>query len=63
MSDHAATLKSMLQDIIHNRQEQAEATMHDYFIAKSREVAGLAAPEIEPEDDLPEDEEDEVEDE
>lgn len=38
---HQEKLKSMLQDIIHNRQEQAEMTMHDYFVAKSRDVAGL----------------------
>ena len=44
MSEHSETLKAMLQDIINDRQEQAAVTMHDYFVAKSREVAGLAAP-------------------
>ena len=44
MSEHADTLKSMLQDIINDRQEQAAVTMHDYFVAKSREVAGLSSP-------------------
>ena len=42
MSTTTDTLKTMLQDIINDRQEQATVTMHDYFVAKSREVAGLA---------------------
>ena len=42
MADHKETLKSMLQDIINDRQEQASVTMHDYFVAKTREVTGLA---------------------
>ena len=45
MSNHAETLKSMLQDIINDRQEQAAVTMHNYFVAKSREVTGLATAE------------------
>ncbi len=54
MTDHASTLKSMLQDIINDKQEQAAVTMHDYFVAKTREVAGFAQPaqaEVVPEDD------------
>ncbi len=47
MSEHAETLKAMLQDIINDRQEQAAVTMHDYFVAKSREVAGLSQPVVE----------------
>jgi hypothetical protein len=46
MPNHAETLKSMLQDIINDRQEQAAVTMHDYFVAKTREVTGLAAPAV-----------------
>lgn len=42
MSDPKDTLKNMLQDIINDRTEQATATMHDYFVAKSREVSGMA---------------------
>jgi hypothetical protein len=42
MSNHAETLKSMLQDIINNRQDQAAVTMHDYFVAKSRDLTGLS---------------------
>ena len=34
-------LKTMLQDIINDRQEQASVTMHEYFVSKMREVAGL----------------------
>lgn len=42
MADHAEALKSMLQDIINDRTEQATVTMHDYFVSKTREVTGLA---------------------
>lgn len=45
MPQHADTLKSMLQDIINGREESAAATMHDYFVAKTREVTGLAQPQ------------------
>lgn len=41
MSEHADTLKSMLQSIINNREEDAAVQIHDYFVAKTREVAGL----------------------
>lgn len=44
MSEHAETLKAMLQDVINDRHEQAAVTMHQYFVAKSREVAGLSQP-------------------
>ena len=47
MPNHAETLKTMLLDIIGDRQEQAAVTMHDYFVAKTREVTGLAAPAAE----------------
>jgi hypothetical protein len=41
MAEHNETLKSMLQDIINDRHEQASVTMHDYFVAKTREVSGI----------------------
>lgn len=44
--DHSEALKAMLQDIINDRQENASVTMHDYFVSKTREVAGLSQPEI-----------------
>ena len=51
MPQHAETLKSMLQDIINGREEAAAVTMHDYFVAKTREVTGLAsAPEADTQD-------------
>lgn len=40
--DNQELLKSMLQDVINDRMEQASVTMHDYFVAKTREVTGLA---------------------
>ena len=36
-------LKTMLQDIINDRPEQAQAAMHEYFIAKSRELTESSA--------------------
>ena len=39
--DRKEALRGMLQDVINDRMEQAAVTMHDYFIAKTREVAGL----------------------
>jgi len=55
--DHSEALKSMLQDIINDRHEQATVTMHDYFVAKTREVAGLGGqPQPEPEPEPTEDE-------
>lgn len=45
--DHSERLKSMLQDIINDRNEQATVTLHDYFVAKTREVAGFASPQSE----------------
>lgn len=48
MADHPELLKSMLQDIINDRQEQATVTMHDYFVSKTREVAGMGQPQQDP---------------
>ena len=42
MADHQELLKSMLQDIINDRQENATVTMHDYFVSKTRDVTGLS---------------------
>lgn len=49
--DHKEQLKSMLQSIINGKEEEAAATMHDYFVSKTREVAGFASAET-PADDL-----------
>lgn len=51
MADHTEQLKSMLQDIINGREEQATVTMHDYFVSKTRDVSGLAQPEVDFNDD------------
>lgn len=40
--DNKEHLKTMLQSIINGKEEEAAATMHDYFVAKTREVTGLA---------------------
>lgn len=45
MSDNQDRLKSMLQDVINDKMEQASVTMHDYFVAKIRELTGLATAE------------------
>ena len=41
MADHSETLKAMLQEFINGKEEQAAVTMHDYFVAKTKEVTGL----------------------
>jgi hypothetical protein len=41
--DHKEQLKTMLQSIINGTEEEAAVTMHDYFVAKTREVAGLGS--------------------
>lgn len=41
--DNFTQLKSMLQSIINGKDEEAAVTMHDYFVSKTREVAGLGA--------------------
>lgn len=65
MTDNTETLKGLLQHLINDTPEEAkeaEAQMHEYFIAKSRDIAGLQSSDnIEAEND--EDEDDEEEDE
>lgn len=38
-------LRTMLQDLINDRPEQATVAIHDYFVAKTREISGLASTE------------------
>jgi len=45
--DNKEALRGMLQDVINDRMEQAAVTMHDYFVAKTREVAGLSTAQVE----------------
>ena len=42
MSDNKEALKSMLQHIINDKHEDANSVMHDYFVNKTREVAGMS---------------------
>lgn len=57
--DPRQTLRDVLQDVIHDRTEQASARMHDYFVHKTREVSGLAtaSQEVEGLDELETDDE------
>lgn len=43
MSEPTEKLKSVLQDLIHDRQEQASVTIHDYIVAKTQEITGLGS--------------------
>lgn len=45
--DKREAIKSMLNNMINDKQEQAELDLHGYFTSKMREVAGLA-PVVEP---------------
>jgi hypothetical protein len=51
MADHTELLKSMLQDIINDKQDNAQVTMHDYFVSKTREVSGMGQPVVSTMDD------------
>jgi hypothetical protein len=42
MSDPREQLKAMLQDLINDRPVQAEATIHNYIVAKTQQLAGMA---------------------
>lgn len=44
--DQKEVLRGMLQDVINDKMEQASVSMHDYFVAKTRQVAGLAGEEV-----------------
>lgn len=39
--DSKEQLRSMLQDIINDREEQASVAMHNYLVSKMREVSNL----------------------
>lgn len=51
MSDPKEQLKSMLQDLINDRTEQATVTIHDYLVAKTQGMTGLS-PQEEPAADV-----------
>lgn len=38
-------LKSVIQDLINDRSEQAQVTIHDYIVSKTQEIAGLTVTE------------------
>lgn len=44
MTDKREALKSMLNNLINDRQEEATLDLHSYMTAKMQEVSGLAAP-------------------
>lgn len=44
MSDPREQLKTMLQDLINDRHEQAEVTIHNYIVAKTQQLAGFSQP-------------------
>lgn len=41
--DQREQLKSMLQNIINGKEEDAAVIVHDYIVAKTRQVTGLGA--------------------
>lgn len=45
--DPREELKSMLQDLINDRIEQAEVNIHNYIVAKTQQVAGFSNAGIE----------------
>lgn len=54
MSDPREQIKSVIQDLIADRRDSADATMHDILVARTRQVAGLAAAvSHQPDDETP----------
>jgi hypothetical protein len=51
MADHKEQLLSMLKDLIAGNNEQASVTLHDYYVAKTRDVLGTAPAEVQMEED------------
>lgn len=47
MTTSQELLKTMLQDLINDRPEQAEAAIHSYIVAKTQQVAGFSAEQAE----------------
>jgi hypothetical protein len=43
MADYKEMLKTVVQDIIHDRMDQAEVSIHQYLVQKTQDVSGLAA--------------------
>ena len=41
--DQKEALRGMLQDVINDKMENAAVSMHNYFITKTREVAGFGS--------------------
>jgi hypothetical protein len=44
--DKREQIKSMLNNMINDKPEQAALDLHNYFTTKMREVAGLATPAV-----------------
>jgi len=40
MQDYKDMLKTVVQDIIHDRMEQAEVSIHQYLVQKTKDVTG-----------------------
>lgn len=40
--NHHETLRTMLDQMIAGKEEDAAITMHDYFVSKTREVTGMS---------------------
>ena len=41
MSDNREILKSVLHNLINGEEDTAAASMHDYFVAKTKELTGI----------------------
>lgn len=50
MPDNKELLTSVVYSMIANKPEEAAVTIHDYFVPKMREIAGLGSAEAAPAD-------------
>lgn len=49
--DRKDALKSMLNNLINDRQEEASLDLHNYLTGKMRDVSGLGTPPVHSNDD------------
>lgn len=46
-ADKREMLKSMLNNLIHDKREEADMDLHNYLTAKMKSVSGISGPETE----------------
>lgn len=60
--DRREAIKSMINNLINDKNEEASLDIHNVLVAKMRDVAGLSSIEVDAADDVPAGEDDVVAD-